>query len=526
MSVQVKNPILPGFYPDPSICRAGDDYFLVSSSFSYFPGVPIFHSSDLAHWKQIGHILSRPSQLNITDQGISDGIYAPALRYHEGIFYLMTTFVGGGGNFFVTAANAEGPWSDPVWLPEIEGIDPCFFFDQDGRAYIINNGPAPENRPLYEGHRAIYLQEFDLTTYKLTGIRKCIIDGGTDIQQKPVWIEAPHLYKKDGYYYLMAAEGGTYENHSEVIFRAKDIFGPYESITGNPILTQRDLPLARSNPITCAGHADLVQTTRGDWFAVFLGCQPYEENYYNNGRQTYLLPVDWSGEWPVILSKGKTIDEAIDIPGVIVSSQKTFAAYSANWKDDFNEKELGLDWLFMRTPKDNWKDTRNGCFLMQARNVKITDRGNPSFIGRRLQHNNSEMSISLKLEKGKAVEAGLVAFQDEAHFFMLMVKAKDDRYYLDFYSPQSNGEINALVNTEIAGYDPNDFIYLRMIIKGGSLESFYSLNNSDWQPFALGDAKQLSTAVVGGFTGTLYGLYAYAQSPATAFFDWASYREL
>lgn len=526
MNAQANNPILPGFYPDPSICRVGNDYYLVTSTFSYFPGVPIFHSRDLVHWRQIGNILNRSSQLNITDQGISEGIYAPALRYHKGVFYMITTFVGGGGNFFVTATNAAGPWSDPVWLTEIEGIDPCFYFDEDGKAYIVNNGPAPGNLPLYDGHRAIYLQEFNLNTYQLTGLRKWIINGGTDINQKPVWIEGPHLYKKNGFYYLMAAEGGTYENHSEVIFRSKDLFGPYESYAGNPILTQRDLPSDRSIPVTTAGHADMVQTARGDWFAVFLGCQPYEANYYNNGRQTFMLPVDWSGEWPVILPKGEPVSQVFEVRGATVLDNQTFAVYSANWKDDFNEKELGLDWLFMRTPQEKWMDIKDSCLMMKAKNVKITHRGNPCFIGRRLQHINSEMATAIKLEKGKVMQAGLVAFQNEEHFFMWMVEAVKGRYYLSFSSPKPGGDMDVMARKEITGYDARNFIYLKMIVKGGLLECFFSLNNRNWHLFAQGDAKRLSTAVVGGFTGTIYGLYAYAQSPATAWFDWASYREL
>jgi alpha-N-arabinofuranosidase len=327
--IKVKNPILPGFYPDPSICRVGEDYYLVNSSFSYFPGVPIFHSTDLISWVQIGHILDRPSQLNLSEQGISQGIYAPAIRNNKGTFYMITTLIGGdGGNFFVTAENPAGPWSDPVWLKEIEGIDPSFFFDEDGKAYIINNGPPPENNPLYNGHRALWLQEFDLTAQKLTGERKIIVNAGTDISRKPIWIEGPHLFKNKGYYYLLAAEGGTGLDHSEVIFRSKSIWGPYEVYSGNPILSQRDLPADRISPVTCAGHADMVQTADGDWVAVFLACQPYSEDFFNTGRQTFFNKVDWSGEWPVILEKGLAIPETVNSPLKAAPGKITFAEYT------------------------------------------------------------------------------------------------------------------------------------------------------------------------------------------------------
>ena len=523
---QVKNPILPGFYPDPSICVDGNDYYLVNSSFSYFPGVPIFHSTDLVHWKQIGHVLNRSSQLNITNQGISEGIYAPSIRYNKGTFYLITTFIGGGGNFIVTTKNPESPWSDPIWLPEINGIDPSFFFDQNGKAYIVNNGPAPDDKPLYEGHRAIYLQEFNLKNMKLIGDRKVVVNGGSELSKKPIWIEGPHIYQKDGYYFLMAAEGGTGENHSEVVFRSKSVFGPYESFTGNPILTQRDLPANRSLPVTCSGHADLVQTPKGDWVAVFLACQPYSENYYNTGRQTFMLPVDWRGEWPIILPKGKTIPEVVQIPTVSISGQKTFAEYSAKWRDDFNQPELMLEWNFIRTPVEKWYELKDNSLIVQARNVKISGKGNPSFIGRRLQHVNAEMTTTVKLERGKVMEAGLVAFQNEKYFYKFVVKKKRGNYYIVFSSPALNSTAMVPIFNQIVQYNPDYYIYLKMKVEGKKLECFYSLNNENWISCGSQDATKLSTSLAGGFVGAYLGLYAFSETPATALFDWASYKAL
>ncbi len=250
---QFLNPILAGFYPDPSICRVGDDFYLVNSSFCYFPGIPIFHSRDLVNWTQIGFVLDRPSQFDtIHATDVSRGIYAPTIRYHDGTFYLITTLVGGGGNFFVTARNPAGPWSDPHWLNDVDGIDPSFFFDDDGRAYVLNCAPAPDNRPLYDGHRTIRMGEFDPKTGQMTGEQKILVNGGTDISKHPHWIEGPHLFKRNGSYYLIAAEGGTAEAHSEVVFRADSLWGPYKPFQGNPILTQRQLPPDRPDPITCA----------------------------------------------------------------------------------------------------------------------------------------------------------------------------------------------------------------------------------------------------------------------------------
>jgi alpha-N-arabinofuranosidase len=262
---------LPGWYSDPSICTNGEDYFLVTSTFTYFPGVPIFHSRDLVNWKQIGHVLDRPSQLvNIQGQHVSGGIFAPAIEYnpHNETYYMITTNVGA-GNFFVKTQDPFGEWSDPIMLPDVQGIDPSFFFDEDGKAYIVNND-APEGRPEYDGHRVIKIQEFDVKTDKTIGPRIVLVNKGARPEDKPIWIEGPHMYKINGKYYLMAAEGGTGDWHSEVIFRGDSPMGEFIPWENNPILTQRHLDPMRRNPITCAGHADLIQAKEGDWWAVFL----------------------------------------------------------------------------------------------------------------------------------------------------------------------------------------------------------------------------------------------------------------
>jgi xylan 1,4-beta-xylosidase len=517
---QVKNPILPGFYPDPSICRVDNDYYLVNSSFSYFPGVPIFHSTDLVHWKQIGHILDRPSQLKLINQGISQGIYAPAISYHEGTYYMVTTLIGGeGGNFFVTAKNPAGPWSDPIWLRNVEGIDPSFFFDENGKAYLLNNGPPPANVSLYDGHRALWMQEFDVKLQTLVGERKIIVNAGTDISKKPIWIEGPHIYKRNGFYYLMAAEGGTGEAHSEVIFRSKNIWGPYEVFSGNPILTQRDLPADRPNPITSAGHADIVETPNGDWVSVFLACQPYSDNHYNTGRQTFFHPVDWSGEWPVILENGKVIPEETTSPLKPEEGKVSFYDYSANWRDDFDDENLKLEWNFIRTPAEKWYTLEKGKLLINARPVSISEVGNPSFIGRRVQFANSHFTAALALEKEKELEAGIVMFQNEKFFYKMVVQQVADSSFLVVSSAKEN-----IFKTTLPKYKPGNDIFLRFKALESDVFCEYSLNNKTWIPLGITlDGRMLSTKVAGGFVGAYFGLYATARLPATAKFDWATH---
>lgn len=295
-----QNPVLTGFYPDPALCKANGQFYLTTSTFAYFPGLPIFTSTDLVSWKQIGNAMDRPSQMKLEGLGISRGNFAPGISFHEGTFYVVCTLADAGGNFIVTATDPAGPWSDPYFLPEVNGIDPSVVFEGD-KTYIVYNSIPPGDTSLYSGHRTIRMVEFDRDSMKVIGDNKIIVNGGTDLSKKPVWIEAPHIYQINDYYYLMCAEGGTGPQHSEVIFRSKDIWGPYEPWEKNPILTQRDLDPARANPVTTAGHADMVQMDNGDWWAVFLAVRPYEGNYFNTGRETFLAPVRWTEDgWPVI----------------------------------------------------------------------------------------------------------------------------------------------------------------------------------------------------------------------------------
>jgi len=388
------NPILAGFYPDPTIIRVGDDYYVATSSFAYFPGVPIFHSKDLVHWTQIGHILDRPSQLNVDSAGVSRGIFAPALSYHDGTFYMITTLIDRGGNFYVTAKNPAGPWSDPVWLSSIDGIDPSFFFDDDGKSYILNNGP-PVGEALYDGHRAIWIQQYDFGTKTLVGPRSVIVNGGVDLTKRPIWIEAPHIFKRDGTYYLICAEGGTADQHSEVVFRSQSVMGPYVPYSANPILTQRHLDAARPFPIETTGHADFVATPNGDWWAVFLGTRNYGRDLWNTGRETFLLPVTWVDGWPTILTGQATVPYVHARPNL---SRQAAAAvpHSGNFsvRDEFDAPALAPYWEMLRTPRERWYDLTSvrGSLTLRARPESLSGRGQPSFLGRRQQHGSATAS--------------------------------------------------------------------------------------------------------------------------------------
>jgi alpha-N-arabinofuranosidase len=264
-----KNPILSGFYPDPSICRVDTMYYLVTSTFTYFPGIPIFQSTDLIHWKQIGHAITRTSQADFEGLGLSEGIFAPTIRYHRGVFYIITTNVPRGGNFIITSSSPEGPWSEPFYIHDAPGIDPSLFFDDDGKVYYTGTRPAPEGAK-YFGNWEIWLQEIDITRFSLIGNKYSLWRGAlTDC----VWPEGPHLYKVNNYYYLLISEGGTGHFHALSVARSKDITGPYKGFSGNPILTHRHL--GKKYPVVNTGHGDIVQTHNNTWWIVLLASRPY-----------------------------------------------------------------------------------------------------------------------------------------------------------------------------------------------------------------------------------------------------------
>jgi xylan 1,4-beta-xylosidase len=509
-----RNPILAGFYPDPSLCRVGADYYLVNSSFAYFPGVPLFRSRDLVHWTQVGAVLTRPSQLKLDGLQVSQGIFAPSLRHHAGMFYMITTLVGGGGNFFVTASDPASPWSDPVWLPEIDGIDPSFFFDPDGRAYIVNNGPPADGRGLYSGHRAIWMQEFDLKSRRLTGPREIIVDGGVDMSKHPIWIEGPHVFKRNGWYYLIAAEGGTGEDHSEVVFRSRTVRGPYVPWEKNPILTQRTLDPARPDPVTSTGHADFVETPDGAWWAVFLGSRPYAEGgLYNTGRETFLLPVAWADDWPVILAPNEAVPAMAAAPK-LPADRGPHTPLNGNftWRDEFDGPVLDPLWNLLRTPHEAWYDLAKTPGALSLRpGSALTGRENLSFVGRRQQHAHFTAATALRMPTGSGYSAGLVAFQNETHYFYLGVRRRgsDAEVFVERVAGADPGAVpDTIARQTITAPFPRA-VEVRIEGRGRAHAFSYATRPGAWVTLKDGeDGSILSTAVAGGFVGTYLGLHA------------------
>ena len=515
-SASYQNPILPGWYSDPSICTNGEgDYFLVTSTFCYFPGVPIFHSRDMVNWRQIGHVLNRESQLeNFPGQHISGGIFAPALSYNPAnkTYYMITTNVGAGNFFVKTTDPFSGEWSDPVYLPEVQGIDPAFFFDEDGKGYIVNNDDAPDGKPEYAGHRTVRVVEFDPATDKCVGERKIVVNKGWRPQDKPIWCEGPHIYKINGEYYLMTAEGGTGNWHSEVIYRGKTPFGPYTPYEKNPILTQRNLDPARPNAITCAGHADLVQTAEGDWWAVFLACRPNKAGFENLGRETFMLPVTWTEDgWPVINPDMEPVAMTGRREGVVRDdANRTFGNFKAD--ESFDSTTLAQTWMTLRTPATDLYSLTStpGYLALACAPESATEKGTPAFVARRIQHHAFTASTPMTFVPDSASQAaGLLVFKDETHQFFLgrgIDAEGNDVVFVDRVSPEG---------TETIGTVPVDHavpaVTLQVSSPDGLTYDFACSTDGGKQFVAVAegaDARHTSTAAAGGFTGTTVGPYA------------------
>jgi xylan 1,4-beta-xylosidase len=520
-AAEYANPILQGFYPDPSVVRVGRDYYLVNSTFAWFPGIPVWHSRDLVNWTQIGNAIDRPSQLHLQGMGMGGGVFAPDISWHGGRFYIVNTCVGCGGNFVITARAAAGPWSDPVWLPEIDGIDPSLFFDDDGSAWMLNNGP-PQGTPRYDGHRAIWIQQFDPTRLKLLGPRRVLVDGGVHPERKPIWIEGPHIFRKDGLYYLIAAEGGTEENHSEVVFRSDKITGPYLPAPANPILTQRDLPADRPEPITSTGHASFVRTQHGDWWAMFLGVRPYDSaGNFNTGRETFLLPVRWQGGWPRITRAGERVPWVSLRPhlqGGPKPAMPTRGGFAL--RDEFSTPALSPYWMTLRDFKEKSWRIADGALQLDAREDALGQLGNPSLLARRQQHLNAVATTRLSfMPQSDLAEAGMVALQNDEYWYFLAVGRENGKRVVRLRrragkEEPAQGTVLAREPLPLKAGAP---VHLRIEARGPTYDFAWSADGRHWHTLVRNvDGTVLSTKRAGGFVGAVFGLYAHGRASGGA----------
>jgi alpha-N-arabinofuranosidase len=504
------NPVLSGFHADPSVCRVGGDYYLATSSFEYFPGVPIYHSKDLVHWRQIGHALTRASQLKLTNTRSSQGIYAPTLRCHDGVFYMVTTNMEGGGAFYVHTKDPAGEWSEPVWLNDKTwGMDPSLFFDDDGKVYYTRHGGGERG--------GVYQAEIDIKAGKLLEQPRLIWSGTGG-----VWPEGPHLYKQDGLYYLLISEGGTSYNHSLTMARSTTPGGPYTANPANPILTHRGHP---DLPLQATGHGDLVQTPEGKWWMPLLGIRPIA-NRHHLGRETLLTPVEWNSEGWLTVNKGKPLATEMSAEGL-----PPFSPWPTEpVRDDFSQPKLGLQWTQLRGPGDGlWSlSERPGYLRLKGSGVNMNDIAQPAFIARRQEHMRMRASTEVEFQPSAATHAaGLVLRQNENNYYELRITGTPQRR-LELLARA--GGVTSLQAT--AALPPgNGPVQLQVESWADRYEFSYSAGGANAPLKLVGTVPTapLSSESAGGFTGVFIGMYAEGarqQAMPAADFAWFDYQPL
>ena len=505
MSVTATNPILPGFYPDPSICAVGDDFYLVNSSFAYFPGIPIMHSKDLAHWEQIGNACDRESQLPLGDTGHSRGLFAPTIRYHEGTFYIICTNVSYGGNFIITAQNPAGPWSEPHYIEGADGIDPSLFFDEDGTCYYIGTHPNPAGCQ-YDGDWYIWIQELDIENMRLVGEVHNVWNGA---MRNIIWPEGPHLYKIGEYYYIMHAEGGTGPDHAVTVCRSKNVYGPYENNFCNPILTHRHL--GRKYPIRYVGHADLVKTINDEWYMVMLAVRPLE-GYTTMGRETFLARVEWENDWPVVNPGVGRLTDTVEI------NLPKWTAYTAE-SNEYVFSTMGQlppEFMVLRNAdKSHYSLEKGKGLLMLFDTHTLKEQASPSYLALRQKHHHFMAKALLDVSNlSEDKRAGIAYVQNNLYNLRVEVNGKMAEVILC-----EKGTDRRVISMPLQGSNP-----LEVSLEVDGLSAAVIIEG---QKSPEVDIRTLSTEAAGGFTGCTVGLYAVADTETTdcACFKRFSYSE-
>jgi len=483
--MKYNNPIIKGFYPDPSVCKVEDNYYLVCSSMQYFPGVPLFESKDLINWKQIGHCLTRKSQIQLDNVNSSGGVFAPTIRYNNGRFYMTTTNDTTHQNFYVWTDDIYSEWSEPIYV-EQGGIDPSLYFEDD-KTYFMSNG-ADDN-----GIGGIVQCEIDIETgRKLTPSRT--IWKGTGGR----FLEGPHMYKIDGRYYLIAAEGGTEFGHMVTYARGDSPYGAFEACPYNPVLTNRNLG---GYEIQAVGHGDLIKDNIGNWWLFHLGFRQIGkwEAYHHLGREVFLTPVTFGEDgWFTAGHNGTTIkcfDTNRIHNSVIQNEKKCYTFENTQWDKD---------WCYLRFPHiENYLLEKNKLKL-KGTEVNLDKADSPTFIGLRQKDFNAAISCDICIIDG---EAGITLYMDENQHYDLAIRKFENGY--EVIERLNIGDIKSVVkavdlkntnNASLAIHATNDCY------------SFFVKTEEKEIHLGTAKTKYLSSEVAGGFTGVIIGLYAYDKS--------------
>lgn len=479
-----RNPVIPGFNPDPSICRVEKDYYLATSSFHYWPGIPIYHSKDLVNWELISYAITRSSQCNLSSSSESAGLWAPTLRHHKGRFYMIVSKINldpwKSETFFVHADHPSGPWSEPVYVAEAKGIDPDLFFDVDGRCYFSCNDS-----------KGIVAAEIDLTTGNLLTPFHHLWSGTGG-----PYAEAPHIYRKDGQYYLLIAEGGTGPYHRCTIARSDDVLGNYQPYDHNPILNHT---MRWMHPIQCTGHGDLVEAHDGSWWLVFLAKRSTGFEVFNSvlGRETFLSPVSWNQDgWPVVGNRGD-VEIVMNGPGFYTGKQDQMS-----FRDDFDKPEADLKWNYIRNPDlTKYERNGNGYLTLWGKHFNLNDKASPVFTGIRLQHFNCSISTSVVFEPVSGnEEAGLAVFAGENNYYSISVGLKNNKKVVTVKG--RIGKMSAeLINIPAGKGETN----LKIISDPESITFLCSNGEDTYKELYSLEAKYIQSPQ---FTGAYVGIYS------------------
>ena len=474
--MRAANPVLTGCFPDPSVCRVGEWFYLVNSSFEYLPGLPLHRSRDLVHWEPIGHVVT--GQVDMSGLASSRGLYAPTLRHIDGMFQVVCTVVDGGGHVLFTAPEAAGPWSEPIWL-DGEGIDPSLFQDEDGRVWFHATRPVAE--PEWPGQTEIWLRE--LKDGALVGPEHVLWTGAV---RGAVWSEGPHLYRIGGQYSLLTAEGGTEFHHAVTVARADRVTGPFLGNPSNPVLTHRHL--GRGAEVAATGHADLVQAEDGSWWALLLGVRPYGGFHHNLGRETFLVPVVWEDGWPVFAPGHGRVPGEVDVP---------FAQDQPS--TDGRTRVLPEDpaWCAPRhLPADLAAPDGDG-WLLPLRPATLADTDPSSFVGVRQRHRDCEVVVSVDGDLAPGQWAGLAVRQSETDHLTLLTDGTRTRAVLRrggialVLGELSEGARACVLRTRGQDYT---------LLAGPSLDHLTEV--------AVADGRSLDSVSAGGFLGLWIGAHA------------------
>ncbi|MBQ8297547.1 MAG: glycoside hydrolase family 43 protein, partial [Ruminococcus sp.] len=484
------NPIVKGFYPDPSVCFANGMYYMVCSSFQYFPGVPLFESSDLVNWKQIGHCFTRKNQVMLDKIESSGGVFAATIRYNNGRFYVVTTNATTHQNFYVWTDDIRSEWSDPIFVAQ-DGIDPSLYFE-DGRTYFLSNGTDDE------GNGGVVQCEINIETGEKLSASKVIWKGSGGR-----FLESPHMYKINGDYYLMAAEGGTEYGHMITYARSNSIWGEFVGYPKNPVLTNRNLG---GQILQGMGHGDLVQNPGGDWFIIHLGFRQAGNwaPYHHLGREVFMTPVTFGEDGWFTAGTDGTTAASYEINGDFVQEVKELYT--------FENTRWDIDWCFLRHPHEENYQLSDNSVKLTGTDITLDMADSPTFIGIRQRDFRADISCDVTASGG---EGGITVYMDENHHYDLAVRPSDTGYeavlklnigdikHVQSIAPISSDSAKLIVRTE------------------NHCCSFFVSENGSESYLGSAQTKYLSPEIASPFTGVIIGLYAVGNGSSAVFTDFS-----